>query len=149
MDFDAIKRSLSSLSYPELKELKALVNYNLDFKEKSIGNPFIRSQLLVFCAKYVAIPYNITTDSSNKILDQAANELDIIARKYTLSRIESMKLCSVIVSCAVDRINTYGKDISFRYLLNNLLDPTSLLDESFPGYVGSRLFKSVVLNIKS
>lgn len=160
MTLEEILKSIVSLSKQDLKQLRSQVDFLIGgmgshSSNVTMGNSsYVREAIIMHAGRFVEVPSQNTLTmldphKTNTRLDLISEEILDFGKEYELTRGETLKLCGVLVECAVVRMEEYKTPKSFRTLVNVMSDPKSLLEESFPDYLGTSLFKGFVLKSKN
>ena len=146
---------MPSLSKEQLKEVKGRIAFLLnntkpESKPLKENGSYLRDVILLYSKKVTTVPEKSVLENSNPFkvnekIDNISKEVERLAKKLELDRKETMKLCKVLIESADAKIQELGHPMSFRMLLSFMADPKTLLEESFPGYVTTNLFRSIVL----
>ena len=159
VNLEQILSSLPSLSKPELNQIKARVIFLLGSTSSPATNvsiqqteSYLKNVILLYSKKYVEVPRREALEKNDPYqedtkLNLICKEIEDLSKSLSLDRKETLKISKVLLECADAKLTASGKPKSFRLLLNYLADPKSLLQESFPGYVGTYLFRSIVLGL--
>lgn len=156
MTFEKIIEALPTLSKEQLKEVKGRITFLLTTNIRITSKPiekhesYLRDVILLYAKRVTIVPdKELLIANSFKMDDKlngVANSVEKLGKQLNLSRKEIMKLCRVLIESADAKIEelNYPRR-SFKLLLAFMADPRVLLEESFPGYVNSSLFKAIVL----
>lgn len=146
---------LPYLSKEELREVIKDAGYFLSLNRKVVPkapqsevvvatSEFVEV-LLLYANRYMLVPKWLP-GSYVKRLNTIAKELEDISARCKLDRRERIRLCDILLSVTVCNMKERKRDISFKTLLYNMIDPKSTLMEAYPGYFGSVFFREKVLN---
>jgi hypothetical protein len=160
MPLQEIIEELDYLEKDELSNLKGRINVILADSNRKKKIPkvkeildkdieYIKQILILKSSMYVEVPSDYIRNRDKYTLDpylnDIAKELKKISILMKLTKAESVKLCKALLEAGLARIEEMGKTKSFRILVYTIHDVKSLLEEEWPGYFGSKLWKSLVL----
>lgn len=152
MPVENIIKELSTLSTIELQTIKAHVEFLTKNKPNTVTAK--RSPLkgyIHICAKrYVPVMDLSIIERTNPLhmddkLEEVAVAIEKLGSELKLDRKELLRLCQVITEASTLKVKEVGIPLSLNTMLWALCDPTNLINEAFPGYIKSPLFKSIVL----
>jgi hypothetical protein len=150
---------LPFLTIKELEELRGRITMDLKepLKRKTFaemrdqGVPYLKELLLLFIRQNVVAPSKELLERNDKLqeinekLNTTTKEVEQLVKQWDLNRIGTMKLCRLLVQLGSAQIDELERDVSFRYLVEKIKNPASLLDESFPGYANTQWFRDSFL----
>lgn len=160
LDVSDVKKALSGLSKAELKEVLTAAKFLSGGKSipepkpasKITGDIQIFQGIMIFAKKYMSVPSSRLVNSGannftamRERLNSISLEIREISDTLKCSRDECLKLCRAVVDAGVAELEAKEMPVSFTTLLYKISSPKSLLDNSYPGYMGP-LFKRFVLN---
>lgn len=162
MSVEQIKAELLTLSQKDLEQIKGRVNQllnttngggkNGDYRPKELLDrdvSYFKQILVMQAKKFVGVPSDFIIEKDKYKLDSNLNiiakEIKVLIKSLDISKKDTTKFCRVIIEAAIAKIEESGKPKSFRMLIHIMGDPRSLLDESWPGYVGTSFWKQMVL----
>lgn len=158
MTVDEIVKEIPKLSKGNLRKIKIQVDFFLKgagISPKITGNTasYLEDIILFYTKKYVSVPSKDTLFSTDPNqegtkLIVSSTEIEKLASKYKLDRKFTLKLVRILIQCAKVRLEEISVPVSFRTLIEKLTDPSSLLDECYPGYMKSKTFRNLILNQK-
>ena len=157
MTFEQILKEVPKLSKAELKKLKIQIDFFLKgaptSKKANTMASSLEDVIFLHAKKYVLVPSkeSIWANDPNKTatkLVACTNEIERLSKEWELDRSMILKLVKVLVKCAAAKLDEMRIPKSFRTIVDRLSDPQSLLDDCYPGYMGSKLFRTVILNSK-
>lgn len=157
MIFEQILKEIPKLSKAQLRKLKIQIDFFLKGASISQKTNTMSSSLedviFLYAKKYVLVPSKETiwANDPNRTatkLVAATNEIEKLSKRWKLDRSMTLKLVRVLVRCAVAKLDEMKIPKSFRTIVDRLSDPLSLLDDCYPGYMGSKIFRNIILNSK-
>lgn len=148
-----IIETLPTLSEFELTQIRI----KADFYIKWGANPtsknapsFIEEILVMAAQKYVSVaPLSVLKEHNmQKMGDYFYDicvQLEQLRKEWDLNRSQLFKLTLIVIEAMVEKLRAKNLDVSFKLLLYSLTDIRSILDEAFPDYIQSGLFKEYLL----
>lgn len=144
---------LGDLTYPDLVAVRTRVNFLLMTTTKEEAGivessySAIEKHIEVQCRKYVEIPKSASfTKTTKDNLYKVSQVIYSLAVDLQLPAAGLVKLCSVLVSCAVMKLHERTEVlISFNTILFQLHYAADLLDWQFPGYVRTEFFRNLII----
>ena len=157
-----ITSELGNFNKTELKNLRGRINEILNTTNGGNDNGhhkmaevvdkeerYFKQILILYAKKHVSVPSDFVIEENSYKLDTnlttISKEIKVLTKSLKLDKRQSIKLCKVVLEAALANIEEKGKPLSFNILVNFMKNPRSLLDESWPGYVGTELWKNTVL----
>ena len=158
MTVDEIVKEIPKLSKRDLRKLKIQIDFFLKgagIGTKETGNTasYLEDVILFYAKKYVQVPskdalWATDPQQQGTKLIVSSTELEKLAAKYKLDRTLTIKLVRIAIQCSIEKLNEINVPLSFRTMLDRLVDPSSLLDECYPDYMKSKIFRNLILNQK-
>jgi hypothetical protein len=148
--FKDICNELGSLSLNELQEIRKRVEVQIKFKNvKSSSTDWVEEILIQACSRYIK-PIPIETlrkynpNHLGTKLTKIANEVLELASYLQFNQQKTAKLCSVIIEAAYLKLKAKNLPQAFQPLLLVIVNVSSLLEDSYPGYLAGGLFNLIL-----
>jgi hypothetical protein len=159
MSVELILKELPTLSASELQTVKAHIDFltkNIKSTDSSIRITLPKrsnlKNVIHLCAKRFISVADISfierTNSRNldDKMEEIAQSIEQVGKILSLDRKQVMKLCQILVEASVEKIKSLNYNLNFSTMLTFMENPMELLDESYPGYVSTSMFKTMVLS---
>lgn len=158
-----MKKDYENMSRKELTEIKAKVDFWLeqdsnkhDYKNSSYVELFMSSLTDCFLKRLIKRPPPISAIKASRTgaisltkLNKAISSLNnwsSIALGHNPSRIEKYKIYTLVCELTCDFLQGANIPLSFKTVVNSYEKFPSLLNQAFPGYIESGLFKVILLS---
>lgn len=146
MNLDFFHKVLPKLSVEELQEIKTRIDFLLS--NKKIRKPSSTEELLwkELVARYNAPPIEKAGKSIITLIKKTALFIDNESIRLELNNFQKKRLCRVLISSVEFTLKAKKESPSTFIVAQYMTYANDILRQSYPGYYGTSLFKSMVLN---
>lgn len=146
MNLDFFYKILPKLSVEELQEIKTRIDFllaNKKTKKPSSTEELLWKELVV---RYNAPPIEKAGKSIITLMKKTAIFIDNESIRLQLSTTQKKRLCRVLISSVELTLKAKKESPSTFIVAQYMTYANDILQQSYPGYYGTPMFKSMVLN---